>query len=311
MRFTFLAAWLAVLLLLLGGAATVWQRQRAVVPALAGDVLVAASFYPLAEFARQAGGGAVNVFTVVPSGSEPHDYEPTPQELVRVYAADVFLYNGGGIDPWAERIAPELRQRGVQVMDMSSSLQPEAAGDGYQGPEVFHDPHFWLDPVLAQEEVRIIAEALTAADSAHAAVFRQHSQAYQARLQRLDQDYRTGLASCARREVVTSHNVLGYVAARYALVPITIAGLSPDEEPSAQVLAEIAELARKKDIRFIFFETLVSSRLAQTVAAEIGAQTLVFNPLEGLTEAERQAGEDYLSVMRTNLQNLRIALECN
>jgi zinc transport system substrate-binding protein len=129
-------------------------------------------------------------------------------------------------------------------------------------------------------------------------------------LSELDEKYRIGLAECAIRDAVASHAAFGYLAKRYNLNMINIAGLSPKEEPSPRRMAEIAELARAKNIQYIFFETLVSPKLAETIAREIGAQTLVFNPIEGLTDQELAAGEDYISIMEKNLANLRTALRC-
>lgn len=265
-------------------------------------IQIVASFYPLAEFARQVGGNVVDVTTVVPANSEPHEYEPTPQELARVYAAAMFIYNGNGFDPWAERIAPELKEKGVRVINMSETMPPLSATP---------DPHFWLNPVLAQKQVDVIRKALIAIDPAHAREYTANSEAYNKQLQKLDQDYRSRLTMCARRDIVTSHAAFGYLAQEYNLSVITIAGLSPEEEPSARIISEIATVAQEKNIKYIFFETLVSPRLAQTVAFEIGAKTLIFNPLEGLTDEQQQAGKDYLALMRDNLQNLQIAMECN
>lgn len=276
-----------------------WQRQQ-VVTSHQG-VQVVASFYPLAEFARQVGGELVRVTTVVPADSEPHEYEPTLQELAQVYNASLFIYNGSGVDPWAERIAGELTQKGVHVINISTTMPHLAAPV---------DPHFWLDPVLAQQQVAVISEALMTIDPGHVAIYEAQSDVYQEQLRMLDQEYRSGLQSCRRRDIVTSHAAFGYLATRYNLSVVTIAGLSPEEEPSARAVSEIAKTAKEKHIKYIFFETLVSPKLAQTVASEIGAQTLVFNPLEGVTDEERQADKNYLSLMRDNLQNLQIALEC-
>lgn len=300
----------ALAVIVFGGVYWGWKRQH-IQPSGEG-VKVVASFYPLAEFARQVGGNAVHVTTVVPAASEPHEYEPTPQEIAQAYAAAVFIYNGSGVDPWAERIAPELTQHGVRVVTMSAVMPllsaPLVLGGADEG---LIDPHFWLNPVLAQKQVEAIRDALVAVDPAHAFVYTSQANTYKAQLVKLDGDYKAGLASCGRRDIVTSHAAFGYLAKQYNLVPINISGISPEEEPSARVLSEIADLAEQKHVSYIFFETLVSPRLAQTIASEIGAHTLVFNPLEGLTDVERQAGKNYISVMRDNLQNLRTALECN
>jgi len=273
----------------------------------AGKLAVVGTFYPLSHFAEQVGGDNVTVANVTPAGAEPHDYEPTSQDIERSYNAKVFLMNGGGVDTWAERIAPELKVKGVRVVDMQDSITLMAAPPG---AETAIDPHIWLDPVLAAQEVDLIRDAFVAADPAHASVYAKNAAAYVAELAGLDEAYRAGLASCRLKDIVTSHAAFGYLARRYGLTQIAIAGLSPDAEPSVRQLAAIETLVKRDGIKDIFFETLVSPKLAQTIATEAGAQTVAFNPLEGLTDAEIRNGDTYLTEMRANLSALRLALDC-
>jgi zinc transport system substrate-binding protein len=259
---------------------------------------IVASFYPLAEFARQVGGDKVAVDTVVPAGIEPHDFEPTPQDIAGINKAALFIYNGGSLDPWAGKVNAELSPL-VKVLDMSSLVDCRS-----------DDPHFWLDPVFAQKEVEIIRDALISADHPNAETYRQNAASYLGKLQALDREFASTLSSCANREIFTSHAAFSYLAARYGLKQSSIAGFSPDAEPSARQLAALADEAKARNIRYIFFETLSSSKLADTLSAEVGAQTLVLNPLEGLTSDEVKSGMDYISVMRQNLANLKLALEC-
>lgn len=284
---------------------------------------VVATFYPLADFARNVGGDSVDVVTVVPAGIEPHDYEPTPQDILKTYEADIFLINGAGIDAWAEKIRPELEARGVKVLQMSElvtllpgSHEEHEEHETEQGmyeeehEESQYDPHFWLDPLLAEKQIQAIAQALSERDPLHQEEYHMQSNAYVIKLQALDVAYRSSLATCRLDTVVTSHNAFAYLAKRYGFKTISVAGLSPEAEVSPRRLAEIANIVREKGIRYIFFETLVSPKVAQTLVQEVGAQTLVFNPLEGLTEEERLAGVDYLAIMKTNLDNLVTALQC-
>jgi zinc transport system substrate-binding protein len=268
---------------------------------------VVGTFYPLAHFAEQVGGGLVTVANITPSGAEPHDYEPTAQDIEKAYAAKVFVMNGGGVDTWAERIKPDLKTKGVQVVDMQDTIVLSTAPSG---SETTLDPHIWLDPVLVEQEVALIRDAFVKADPVNAATYTNNAASYIARLQALDEEYKTGLASCRIKDIVTSHAAFGYLAKQYGLTQIAIAGLSPDAEPSAQQMATIAQLAKKDNVKYIFFESLVSPKLAQTIATEIGAQTIAFNPLEGLTDEQISSGETYLTVMRDNLDELRIALQC-
>jgi zinc transport system substrate-binding protein len=277
--------------------------------ALDGKLRIVATFYPLAAFARGVAGDLADVSAIVPAGIEPHDYEPTPQDVLSIRKADMFIINGAGMDNWAKKLRPELERIGKSVVVMEDSMTLLAHDDeevGGQAP----DPHFWLDPLLAKRETETIRDALSLLDPDHAAAYAGNTDAFAKRLDALDQAYRTGLASCTRHDIITSHDAFGYLAKRYGFAAHPIAGLSPEEEPSPKRIAELSDLAKKLDTRYIFTESLVSPKIAETLAREAGARTLVFNPVEGLTPAEAAAGEDYFSIMQANLANLEKALEC-
>jgi len=172
------------------------------------------------------------------------------------------------------------------------------------------DPHIWLDPSLAKREVEIIRDTLSRVDPENATFYETNASKYIAELEALDSSFSSGLAQCKTRDIVASHGAFGYLAKKYNINVINIAGMSPEEEPTPKRMAEIAELIKEKEITHIFFETLVSPALAETLAAEVGAKTLVVNPMEGLTEEELSSGENYVSVMRQNLENIRTALSC-
>lgn len=264
-----------------------------------GGVRVVASFYPLAEFARQVGGDRVKVVNLTPAGVEPHDFEPSPRDIATVYGANLLILNGAGFDAWAERLRSDMEARGVRVLDMARAMNTFSP-----------DPHFWLDPVFAAREVEAIRDVLIEINPVDAEGYRARAEGYLAELAALDRAYRDGLASCAQKEIVTSHAAFGYLAKRYNMIMVSIAGLSPEEEPSPRKLAEVSTLVRERGIRYIFTETLASPKLAQTITDETGAGILVFNPLEGLTEEEINSGENYISIMKANLKNLRRALLC-
>lgn len=262
-------------------------------------IKIAATFYPHAEFARNVGKEQVEVQNITPAGTEPHDYEPTPQDIATVYTAKLFISNGSGVDSWVDKIKAELESKGVVVLRVSDNIKA-----------LENDPHFWLNPLLVQKEIDLIAAALIKVDSEHAAIYVQNRDAYKAQLAALDQEYKTGLANCKLREIITSHNAFNYLAKQYGFNTIYILGLSPQDDPSPKTMAEVVKVAKEKKIKHVFFETLVSPKLSESIANEIGAQTLELNPIEGLTDAEIAQGKNYISIMRSNLNNLRIALEC-
>jgi zinc transport system substrate-binding protein len=272
-----------------------------------GRLKVVAGFYPLAEAAAKVGGTLVNVQNLTPPGVEPHDLELTPDEIVDIQAAGVVLYLSHGFAPAVEQAVAGAQGIIVDLLQ-GMALKPGVPEGGEDGP--VSDPHVWLDPVLYRQLVDRTERALAQARPADASTFESNARAFQAELAQLDEEYRSGLDGCARHVIVTSHAAFGYLAARYGLTQVPIAGVSPDAEPSPQRLAELAQLVRRDGVTTIFTEELVSPKVAETLANEVGVATAVLNPLEGLTGRELSAGQDYVSVMRSNLQALEQALGC-
>ncbi|AEG16927.1 ABC-type metal ion transporter, periplasmic subunit [Desulfofundulus kuznetsovii DSM 6115] len=273
-------------------------------------IAVVATIYPLYDFARQVGGDRVEVTRLLPAGAEPHTWEPTPRDMAALTRAKVFIYNGAGMEPWVRRQLGMLEEKGVKVVEASRGLDlitasPEHRHERHEG-EV--DPHVWLDPVLAQEMVKNIRDAFMAVDPDHASYYKSRAEEYIAGLQDLDREYREAVQSFKRREIVTSHAAFGYLARRYGLRQVAVMGLSPESEPDPARMREIVAFCRKHNVKYIFFETLVSPKISQALAREVGAQTLVLNPMGNITPEEESRGENYLSIMRHNLVNLKIAL---
>lgn len=268
---------------------------------------VSASFYPLADFSRQVGKNKVDVEDMTPAGAEPHDFEPSPQDLVLLQRSKIFLYNGAGFEPWVEKILPDLKSKGVLTVKMSEGTD---LLEDTRGTQKMSDPHIWLDPVLAQMELGKIEKALVEIDPTNSSFYEDNANTYKEKLEELNKEFAQGLSLCRQQTVITSHNAFQYLAKRYHFNVLSISGLSPEAEPSPRKIAELADIAKRKQIKYIFFETLVSPNLTQTIAKEVGAQTLVFNPIEGLTPDEQAAGEDYLSIQKKNLVNLKLAMEC-
>jgi zinc transport system substrate-binding protein len=258
-----------------------------------GQKIVVAAFYPLAYAAQQIAGPAYDVVNLTPPGAEPHDLELMPRAVGRIESADVVLYVSHGFQP---AVSKAVDQASGTAVDVLSGLTLNGAA-GQEG--LTADPHVWLDPVLFAEVAKHIGRAL------------QRSTAkFDARLSSLDREFRRGLQHCARKELVTSHAAFGYLAQRYGLKQVPITGLTPESEPSPQQLTSVIKLVKRTHATTVFFETLVSPRLAETVAREVGAHTAVLDPIEGLTPAEQTRGDNYFTLMRRNLANLRKALAC-
>jgi zinc transport system substrate-binding protein len=252
-----------------------------------GRESVVASFYPLAYAAQLVGGRAVRVDNLTPSGAEPHDLELTPRAVADVQRADVVLFLGHGFQP---AVSDAVDGAGGRTVDLLAGLPLRAS-----------DPHVWLDPQLYARIVRRVGAVLGRPARVAAPI---------ARLRALDGEFRRGLAHCARREIVTSHAAFGYLAERYGLRQVAITGVTPESEPAPQDLARVVDAVRRTHATTVFFETLVSPRLAETVAREVGARTAVLDPIEGLTASEQARGDTYFTLMRRNLLALRKALGC-
>jgi zinc transport system substrate-binding protein len=269
---------------------------------------VVASFYPLYFFAQQIGGVKAEVTNIVPAGAEPHDYEPTAPDLVKMENSRLIILNGGGLEAWGDNLKSNLDPQRTTIVVAGEGLTTQSVTeDGQTGI----DPHVWLDPPLAEKMVSRILQGFIQVDPANQAYYQTRAQDLQTRLEELDAAYQQGLSRCAEKNIITSHASFGYLSATYGLRQVPIAGLSPEAEPSPQQLADIVKLAKTEQIKYIFFESLASPKLAQTIATEIGAQTLVLDPLEGLTPAEAAQGQDYLTIMQANLTNLQQALDCH
>ncbi len=271
-------------------------------PKTDGKINVVTSFYPLYEFSKRIGGEKAEVSVLVPAGAEPHDWEPGPQDIIKIESAQIFVYNGAGLEPYVDKIITKTESRKLIVVDSSEGIELIKEGGT-------PDPHIWLDPVLAKHQVDAIEKAFIKADPKNNDYYTANAQALRQDLDALDANISKELAPAKKRVFITAHAAFGYFAKRYGLTQIAIAGLSPDIEPSPAKIAEIVKLAQENKVKYIFFETLLSPKLSETIAKEAGAQTLVLNPIEGLSEDQINKGENYFALMRENVKNLKISLE--
>ena len=271
-----------------------------------GRPQVVAAFYPLFEAAQRVGGDLVQVRNLTPAGSEPHDLELNSRQVDQIEDAALVVFLGRGFQPALEKAAERARGAKVDVLSGLGDLRPAGAGDD----KLDVDPHVWLDPRLLKTVVGEVAGALATADPANRAAYEANAGAYSRELDELDAAFVAGLANCERRVIVTAHAAFGYLAGRYGLTQDAIAGLEPESEPSPQRLADLAAKVRADGTTTIFYETLVSPKVAESLAREAGVRTAVLDPLEGLTDADAKAGRTYVSGMRDNLATLRQALGC-
>lgn len=271
---------------------------------------IVTTFYPMYYFAKKVAGDTANVELLIPNGVEPHDWEPTAKDMAKIQDADVFIYNSQYFELWTKKVLKSIDDSKLKVVEASSGIKLMDALESVDEEEhsASKDPHVWLSPVLAQQEVNTIARALEQADSKNKDQFQKNAEALNSELADLDRLYKETIDKAKNKEFVTQHAAFGYLAKQYRLTQIPIAGLSPDVEPTLGKLAELTELTKKKNIKIIYFEEMTSSKVAETLAKEIGAKTEVLNPLEGLTKEEQQQGLDYIGVMKKNLDALKLSI---
>lgn len=267
-----------------------------------GSMRIVVGFYPLQYLAERIGGDAVQVSSLAQPGAEPHDLELAPRQIQDVAEADLLLY--------LSRFQPAVDDAVAQNAEDSSFdvLTATDLADGFAelgGEETGPDPHVWLDPTKYVDLAGAVAERMGATDPRNADTYTANAETLAGELTGLDRAIATGLADCERNEFVTTHNAFGYLAARYDLQQVAIAGLSPEDEPSPQTLDDVRRYAEDHGVTTIFYEDTVSPEYAETVADQVGADTAVLSPIEVVDD-----GEDYISVMRDNLAALHEALGC-
>jgi zinc transport system substrate-binding protein len=291
-----------------------------------GKLDVVASFYPLEFIAKSVGGDAVNVTTLTAPGVEPHDLELTPKQVGTIASAKLVVFEKSLQPAVDEAVAQNAKDAGF---DVAPAAKLEATGADFEehgegdaaGPtggtasakpaaftEDALDPHFWLDPIRYAAVVQAVTDKLVSLDSANADGYKQRAATLLGEVNKLDTEYKTGLANCKLKTFVTSHEAFAYLAKRYGLTMVGIAGFTPDAEPTPSRIKEVQDIVRDQKVTTIFYEELVSPKVAESIARDVHVKTAVLSPIEGLSDANSQ--ETYLSLMRENLQELRKANSC-
>jgi zinc transport system substrate-binding protein len=280
-----------------------------------GKTKVIAGFYPMAWLTEKVGGDKVSVETLTKPGVEPHDLELTARQVADVGKAGFVTYVKGVQPAVDDAVAKEAKDKSLDAASVVKTLQPSADGgeeeeseDEHGHEHVTYDPHIWLDPARMATIATALGDKLAAADSANAATYKANAKRTAAELAQLDQKFQTGLKTCKQKNIVTAHAAFGYLADHYGLKQISIAGVDPNTEPSPKRLAELTQQIRSSGATTVFTETLVSPKVAETLAREAGVKTAVLDPIEGV---EKGSSDDYASLMAKNLQTLRTALGCS
>jgi len=280
---------------------------------------VYATIYPVYDFTKKIGGEFIQLAQIIPPGADAHNFEPSAKLLSELTQADLIIYNGANMEPWIPKVITALGNDEGKFVNTSEEIALlEWAGEGEDdnqeetgdhAHEHFGvDPHVWLNPLNAISQSKAIYQALSKKDPAHAVYYQSNYDNLVTELEKLDQEYRETLQNTVHKEFIVAHASFGYLAKEYGLTQIPIRGLTAEGEPSPTKLKQVISLAQEHGLKYIFYEPLLDPQASEVIAEELGVQTLELNPLGNLTEEQIEQGEDYFSVMRQNLANLKIAL---
>ncbi|TGB01379.1 metal ABC transporter solute-binding protein, Zn/Mn family [Halobacillus salinus] len=310
-------------------------------------VKIFTTVYPLQYFAEQIAGDEAEVTSILPPGSDPHTFEPTTKEMIEIAEADLFIYNGAGLEAYAEKIADSVESEDVRIVEASQGIdlkehvhegeasreeehaheeegshedehahEEDAHDEGSTHEEEGHeghnhgdqDPHVWLDPTLAAELAQNVKDQLVEVDPENESLYQQNFEDLEKRLQELDQTFHQEIEDLPKNEIIVSHAAYGYWEQAYGLEQIAVSGLSPTSEPSQQELEQIIEVANEHGLNHVLFEQNVTPKIAEVVRKEMDAEALRIHNLSVLTEEDVQNEEDYFSLMEGNIEVLKTAL---
>jgi zinc transport system substrate-binding protein len=269
-------------------------------------IRVITSLFPLYDFAREISRQRAEVILMLPPGVEPHSFEPKPGDMLALQKADIFVYMGRAMEPWAEGLLRGVGNEKLLIVDASKGILADSRSPGDM------DPHLWLDFSYAQKMVDAILEALLIKNGKNREFYIQNARSYKERLADLDRRYRATLEHCERRIFLHGgHFAFNYLARRYGLNYLSAyKGFSPDTEPTPRDIAELIKTLRDQGLQHIFYEELINPRVAETISRETGASLLKLNGAHNVTREEKEKGVTFLTLMDENLKNLAIGLRC-
>lgn len=272
-----------------------------------GGLSVVATFYPLGDFAQNVGGDKVNVTLLVPETVDVHDFEPSPSDIARVASADVLIYNGAGLEPWISQVIAAANNPKLVVIDASQGIPLISVPQEFQRGNQTVDPHVWLDPVLAKQEVENILQGLVKADPSDQQYFSSNAQSYETKLDQLNSEIINATKNVQTRYFVTFHEAFAYFAMQYNLTQISISGPF-EEEPTPSDIQNVVNAIHQYHLCYVGYESLENPAIPEAIGSETNATLILMNPIEGLTPQEQAAGMDYLSLMQQDVTNILEAL---
>jgi zinc transport system substrate-binding protein len=268
---------------------------------------VIATFYPLYDFAQNVGGDKVTVSILVPETVDVHDFEPTPSSISAVSTADVLIYNGVGLEPWIANIVSASDNPDLIQVNTSQDITLLPVAQQFQSGNQTYDPHIWLNPVDAQQQVRNILQGLIQADPADSQYFTQNADAYIAKIEALNQQAINATTNTATNRFVTFHEAFSYLANQYNITQVPILGPF-EEEPSAVGIQNVIDAIQQYGLRYVGYESLENPAISQSISTQTNASMIEMNPIEGLTDEQKAAGDNYITLMQKNIENIHLAL---
>ncbi|PTY40828.1 metal ABC transporter substrate-binding protein [Brachyspira hampsonii] len=248
---------------------------------------VYASIYPIYDFAKKICGDKADVYNMTSTGSEPHDFEITSKDMADLTKADLFIYNGGGMEHWVDTVKDSIKE--LKYAETSSNIGNEGL-----------DPHFWLSPIKAKKQMENIKNALADIDSVNADYYNSNYNFYADKLDELDNHFKEVLSNIKNTNLVVTHPAFGHFCKEYSLNQVAIAR----DEADPKAMSETIDFIKNNDVKAIFYEEFSSSKLVDSIAKETGVKVLTLNPIESLSEEYIKSGKDYFSVMEENLISL-------
>lgn len=262
------------------------------------------SFYIVYDFVSKIGGEKIQIYNLIPTGTEPHDWEPNVKDMMGIEEADVFFYNGAGMEGWIEKVSSSINNKDLKYVELAKEINVLSKNKDVSDL----DPHIWLNPLNVKAEMKVICDNLSELDPENKNYYEENYNIQIEKLNKLDNDYRYELGKFENKNIIVSHSAYEYLCKAYGLNQIAIEGTGSDSEPSPKKMAEISDFISKNNIKYIFYEELTSPKTANIIADETNTQLLPLSSIEGLTEKQISENGDYFSVMYQNLENLKKAL---
>lgn len=330
-RFIFMGIFVLIIAASAWAAADSWQKKRQIAKTdsennvaeisstnNSSQISIITSLFPWYDLSKEIGGNRVTVKLLLPPGVEAHAFEPTPSDMITISKADLFLYTGDYMEPWAQDIidgldgsAPESLIIGKDLAVLQGKEHEDEHEDEHEHEHSGLDPHIWLDPMIMSKAAGRLAQTLAKIDPDNKAYYNQRLENYQNRLEKLDADYRSTLTKCKQKDFIyAGHYAFGYLANRYGLQYQAAQGFSPDAESSPKKLSDLLTTLKNDKADYIFAEELDNPQLAESLAKDAGVEILILNSAHNVSKDDIKAGLTYEQIMKNNLKKLSIGLKC-